>query len=189
VDEADELRAAGYEPVEPYPGTVVAQWLSRCVTCGAERRPTLRDVRRRGIRCAHRGVATSPASAALEAFDAGFDPLESYPGTLTTPWRMRCSGCGVERTPTLKAVRAGWQCKHKYSEITQSTTPEEGAAELRSVGYDPLVPYPGKTKEPWRVRCMACGMDRTTTLNRLRSGERCKHQKASFDRRPSESNE
>lgn len=177
MDADAELRAAGYEPLEPYPGTVAAQWHARCTTCGAERRPSLHDIRK-GKRCGHRSVATTPEQAANEVRAAGYEPLESYPGNRTTPWRVRCTTCDAERAPTLKSIRDGWQCKHRYTDISHSTTADEAADELQTASYEPLEPYPGKTKATWRVRCTECGTRRTVTLNRVRSGERCKHQRA-----------
>jgi hypothetical protein len=46
------MRAAGYEPEEPYPGKVNTQWTVRCVECGQLRHPSLTHIRR-GIRCKH----------------------------------------------------------------------------------------------------------------------------------------
>lgn len=177
MDADAELRAAGYEPLEPYPGTVAAQWHARCTICGAERRPSLHDLRK-GKRCAHRGVATTPEAAADQARSAGFEPLEPYSGDRTSPWRVRCTACGAGRTPSLKSLREGWTCRHRYVEISHSTTARDAADELQAAGYEPLEVYPGKTKAAWRARCSECGARRTVTLNRVRSGERCKHRLA-----------
>lgn len=174
LDPAAELRQAGYEPLDPYPGTVAAQWHARCTTCGAERRPSLHDIRK-GKRCAHRGVATSTTDAAAEARAAGFEPMEPYPRDRTAPWLVRCTTCDAERWPSLKSIRDGWKCKHRYATINLSTTEEKAEDELRSADYEPLEPYPGKTKAVWRVRCTECATRRTVTLNRVRNGERCKH--------------
>lgn len=170
----EEMRAAGYEPLEPYPGTVASQWLARCSICGAERRPSLHDIRK-GKRCGHRRVATTPEAAAEEARAAGFEPMELYPGKPRAPWKHRCIECGAERSPALKDIRDGWRCTHTYREIERVTPADEAVAELRAAGYEPEGPYPGKTKSPWKARCTTCGNPRTTTLNQVRSGERCKH--------------
>ncbi|MEU9789125.1 hypothetical protein AB0E27_00625 [Streptomyces sparsogenes] len=45
-----EFREAGFDPQEPFPGTVKAPWPSRCLECGAARQPSLAAVRR-GARC------------------------------------------------------------------------------------------------------------------------------------------
>lgn len=55
---AEELRGYGFEPLEPYPGTVGASWRCHCRNrwCRRVRHVTLRDARA-GLRCKHqRGV-------------------------------------------------------------------------------------------------------------------------------------
>lgn len=50
---AEELmREARYRPEAPYPGARSMPWDSRCMDCGARRRPSLQDVER-GVRCKH----------------------------------------------------------------------------------------------------------------------------------------
>ncbi|GAQ58046.1 hypothetical protein a10_07930 [Streptomyces acidiscabies] len=51
---ADTMRAAGYEPEEPYPGRRSSPWRVRCTTCKKPRRPTLHQVAC-GLRCKHGG--------------------------------------------------------------------------------------------------------------------------------------
>lgn len=51
-DAEHELRAAGYAPLEPYPGTARQPWLSRCTGCGQHRTPNLATIRA-GSRCHH----------------------------------------------------------------------------------------------------------------------------------------
>ncbi|MDT3396810.1 hypothetical protein RKE29_09170 [Streptomyces sp. B1866] len=52
VEAAAELREAGFEPIETYPGRASVGWSCRCLTCGAARRLKLSDVRA-GRRCLH----------------------------------------------------------------------------------------------------------------------------------------
>lgn len=59
------LRAAGYEPLEKYPGRIDLVWKTRCVGCGEERKPTLAKIFE-GRKCKHRGV-DSPMLTAEEA--------------------------------------------------------------------------------------------------------------------------
>jgi hypothetical protein len=49
-----EARAAGYEPLEPYPGKAASTWKLRCATCGKPRRATLSAIRC-GRLCRHKG--------------------------------------------------------------------------------------------------------------------------------------
>ncbi|MFF7953986.1 hypothetical protein [Streptomyces griseorubiginosus] len=52
-ERAEEMRAAGFEPQIPYPGSVRKPWPSLCTTCKSLRTPCLMTVRS-GKRCAHR---------------------------------------------------------------------------------------------------------------------------------------
>lgn len=119
-----ELRAAGFEPIAPYPGRVSAAWHSRCVACGSERRPRLIDLRRRGSGCrcvstttgagkttGARGIAANAANAVAVMQKAGFEPLEPYPGS-AQPWRCRCTNCHTESTPRYINARNGHGCRH-----------------------------------------------------------------------------
>ncbi|MDT3399933.1 hypothetical protein RKE29_25430, partial [Streptomyces sp. B1866] len=55
-----EMRAAGYEPIESYPGRATVSWSCRCLTCGAARRLKLSDARG-GRRCRHvKGMPPPP---------------------------------------------------------------------------------------------------------------------------------
>lgn len=81
-----DMRAAGVEPVVPYPGSNVP-WACRCLTCGALVTPRLDSVRggQGGCRwCGQRQRRARPflsherAEAQLRA--AGMEPLVPYPG-------------------------------------------------------------------------------------------------------------
>ncbi|BCN78913.1 hypothetical protein [Prescottella equi] len=86
---AEQMRAAGFEPLVPYPGRVNTAWPSRCMACGTEGRPRLNGVRNRGSGCrtwrnrAVRAVETAAKAAEAVAVmrTAGFEPLEDYAGT------------------------------------------------------------------------------------------------------------
>ncbi|MFJ3673579.1 hypothetical protein ACIPSE_44765 [Streptomyces sp. NPDC090106] len=61
-ERAAELRAAGYEPQAPYPGTARQPWPSTCTTCKAARTPSLTTIRS-GARCGHNGTPHATAAA------------------------------------------------------------------------------------------------------------------------------
>lgn len=50
-----EMKQAGFEPEEDYPGRATRRWAVRCVTCGASMRVSLESVRN-GVRCRRRHV-------------------------------------------------------------------------------------------------------------------------------------
>lgn len=105
---AGEMRAAGFEPLEPYPGRTTDRWRCRC-RCGNEVMTRLSSARSGTTgckKCARSGGRIDPAAAAGEVHAAGFEPLESYPGKTTDRWRCRCR-CGADATVTLTSIRGG----------------------------------------------------------------------------------
>lgn len=99
-DEADErMRAAGAEPLEPYPG-VDQPWRCNCLSCGTIGAPRLSAVgpgRQRprkpcGRLRANAKTRTDPAVAAAVMRNAGFEPAEDYPGS-AAPRRCRWLTC------------------------------------------------------------------------------------------------
>lgn len=116
---AAELRAAGLEPLEPYPGYVNKPWRARCLTCGYEGVPRLNNVRRGGgcRKCRNQAVRAAEvaanAPAATEVMRAaGYEPIEPYAGS-DKPWRCRCTTCGKESTPRYGNVKQGRAtCRH-----------------------------------------------------------------------------
>jgi hypothetical protein len=106
----DVMRAHGYEPLEPYPGSL-KPWLCRCATCSRERTPTYAMVKSQGTRCAYcTGVKVDPADAERLMREAGLEPLEPYPGA-SVPWKVRCTTCERTVTPTIGTVRSGGRCR------------------------------------------------------------------------------
>ncbi|MFD6751539.1 hypothetical protein, partial [Streptomyces anthocyanicus] len=162
------MRAAGLEPLEPYPGNSTP-WRCRCTRCDRETTPTYSNVNNgsSGCRfCGYRSVSDDSASAEMRA--AGFEPLEPYSGRTTDPWLCRCS-CGNEVAMRLSSVRSGTTGCKKCPRAGGRTDPATAAAEARAAGYEPLDSYPGKTTDRWRCRCK-CGTHVTLTLNSIRGG-------------------
>lgn len=109
-DAVATMRAHGYEPLEPYPGSLKL-WRCRCLTCGRDRHPTHALVKSQGTRCGycmHKVVDPDDAEAIMRS--AGIHPLVSYPGA-SSPWRCRCGTCGRTISPTLGTVRRGGRCR------------------------------------------------------------------------------
>jgi hypothetical protein len=169
AEEAEaDLRAAGYEPLEPYPMSVVAAWKVRCSTCEYEWTLNLNRVRM-GQRCVHERLTPERAEERLRA--VGFEPLETYPGRSDASWQVRCLACKKPRQTRLSnlARTVGCPCVEKR---------EKAEAELRAAGYEPLDPYPGMHRKPWRSRCTTCGAERRPSIDSIRQGKRCKHEDA-----------
>ncbi|GHB88522.1 hypothetical protein GCM10010306_099460 [Streptomyces umbrinus] len=160
-----ELRAAGYEPLIPYPGRVLDPWPARCTTCAYEHKLTLNRIRA-GRRCPHKYVSAQTALA--DAARAGFEPLEIYPGVVRKPWRLKCLSCGREYKRSLSVLRSSGGC-----DCRQRATAAE--TELRAAGYEPIEPFPGSARAPWPSRCTTCKQSRRPSLSTIRSGKRCLH--------------
>jgi hypothetical protein len=146
------MRAAGFDPLEPYPGSI-APWLCRCRECSREISPSVATVRRRGHCCGYcSGNRVDPEEAEAVMRAAGYEPLAEYPGA-TEPWMCRCEKCGREVTTTYRNVSDGHGCGY-CSRVR--VDPIDAVAFMEAAGLKPLVPYPGAT-EAWPCRCTTCG--------------------------------
>ena len=171
-DEAIEvMRAAGVEPLAPYPGAN-NPWSCVCRKCGKHPSPSYGYVRRTGSGCGYcSGRHVDPADAEATMKEAGFEPLEPYPGSLK-PWTSRCSTCGKTSGPWFAAVKSqGTRCA--YCQGTR-VDPEDADSVMRSAGLEPLERYPGALT-PWRCRCTTCGREVAPVLGTIRAGGGCRY--------------
>ncbi|MER6561358.1 hypothetical protein ABT300_27225 [Streptomyces sp. NPDC001027] len=159
-----EMRAAGVEPLEEYPGSDVP-WRSRCLSAlcpglwegdPADIRPRLSDARlSKGSACKYCArIAVRPERAAYEMIQRGVEPREPYQKA-GKPWPCTCLRCGADSiTPTYANVVLTGQggCAHCGGRMR---VPEDQAlSEMLAVGVQPLEPYKG-VNERWRSRCLA----------------------------------
>src|SRR5688572_23321521 len=87
--------------------------------------------------------------------DAGFEPLEDYPGRAMGKWRCKCLRCGNESAPNLSRVRAGsrcYFCGRKAVSVARRTPDAVAVAEMEAAGLTPLVPFP-HAENPWLSQC------------------------------------
>lgn len=163
-----ELRAAGYEPLEPYPMRVVRPWGVRCSTCKYVWTLNLNKVRM-GQKCTHSQLTSDRAEELLRTL--GFESLEQYPGRRDYPWSVACVSCKKPRRVRLASLmdRGACPCVEKR---------KKAEADLRAAGYEPLDPFPGMVRKPWRSRCTTCGAERRPSIDSIRQGKRCKHEDA-----------
>ena len=118
LDAEAQMRAAGLDPIDPYPGSM-KPWRCICRACGNEVAPRLDSIRLGQGGCRHcaqvasgeaQRVPESEAIATMRA--AGLEPLEPYSGS-NAPWRCRCTTCGNEVAPLLGSVRhRGTGCRY-----------------------------------------------------------------------------
>ncbi|MEU8545354.1 GIY-YIG nuclease family protein [Streptomyces sp. NPDC048717] len=180
------MRAAGLEPLEPYPGAGTP-WRCRHEACGREVKARYSNVKR-GVGicrwCAPNAPVDAEGAAALMR-TAGLEPLVPYPGT-DTPWPCRCTACGATVTPTHGSIKQGQggcgPCGRKKAGVGISqawarrrelprTDGEQAAAELQTYGLTPLESYPGPAGL-WACRHDTCGRDVEIRLHNLHRGLR-----------------
>ncbi|MBH0242511.1 hypothetical protein I3W98_06440 [Streptomyces cavourensis] len=97
----ERVRAAGWEPIEPFPGGMLARWALRCRECGHEvSRPTTPAQVRP---CHHPGQAVERAAVSRDEKErrsalakAGLRPVEPFPG-VGVSWWVECKKAGCRR--------------------------------------------------------------------------------------------
>ncbi|MFD4830103.1 hypothetical protein ACFWPV_09650 [Streptomyces uncialis] len=140
------VRAAGWEPAEPFPGSLVAGWSLKCPECGntVRRASTPSQVRP----CTHRATAPpaepDPAwHAWRERYEsgetvgedtewlrrAGWEPAGAFPARAADPVPVRCIRCCAERALVLgDLVRDSAPlpaCSHPGDRQPRPLTPQE----------------------------------------------------------------
>lgn len=164
------MKAAGFEPLDPFPGTT-RPWRSRCKKCGKTSRPRVQDVRKgnRCMHCAGRAPMTETEARRL-AKKSNREIVGDYRGPLK-PVLMRCLACGseAEYLPRILKKTSAGTCRN--CKPTATINPDEAVVIMRSVGLEPLVPYPGARK-PWPAVCTTCGVDGHPQLANIRQGQR-----------------
>jgi len=166
---ASLMRAAGLEPLEPYP-TIHTSWLCRCRSCHRKVDPSLNSVKR-GARCRFcSGTAVDPDEAVEVMRTAGVEPLEPYPGA-NAPWLCECLTCGRHPRPRYGGVRQGrGACGYCAGKLVDAS---EAIEIMRDSGFRPLVAYPGSL-DPWRSECLKCGRESTPRFASVKAqGTRC----------------
>lgn len=175
-----EMRAAGWEPISPYPGAA-SRWLARHVACGVERETTLNTVRRPGkYGCkpcwreleGHRIWSSESAHDFMKS--VGLTPLEPWPGGSSRAWRARHDACGREVTPRLGNLAAGQgSCNHCGQESARRKLmlDERVAREMMlRAGLQPISPFPG-VDQPWLCIHSACGAETSPSYTNIKRGQ------------------
>jgi len=160
--DADRIvRERGLVPLEPYPGAEV-RWRCECEKCGREIARMLSVIKTGKTGCPYCArTRVHPDDAERILRNAGFEPLEPYPGS--GPWRSRCGTCGRESSPTLPNVRKGTGCRYCGGTYIDA---DDALAAMRAAGLEPLEPYVN-AKAPWKCECQICGQISTPTYDRI----------------------
>jgi hypothetical protein len=146
---AEVMRAAGFEPVEPYPGLAKASWQCRCTRCGGSVSPTLANVRQGGGCQSCAGQAPADVNAiALELRAAGSKRALA---------KRRDPGCG--------------HCRRRKRA-------NERRADMIRLGRILPMEVVKNVKAPAKAWCMRCWnvLDPGPRLDNIRSGSKgCLH--------------
>ena len=172
-DAKSDMRAAGAEPLEEYPGAL-KKWKCLCMSCGREifpRRATIQQGQGACKFCA--GVAVDSDEAAQFMIESNLIPLEKYPGAKSN-WKCRCGMCSAIVFPVYGNVKAGWggcrKCGGDKGRQTHIKNAEKTAlAIMANAKLEPLEPYKGN-KHKWRIRCLKCNQETTTRFNDVQQG-------------------
>lgn len=146
------MRAAGLQPLDPYPGSA-SPWRCRCRTCGKVVTPRYGNVRLRQRGCKFCAQVVVEAKSAEKLMRSkGLRPQVAYPGA-NKPWACLCQKCDAKLTPSYTAIAAG-QTPCKYCAKTR-VDPRKAVASMRGWGLEPKEPFPG-VQEPWTCTCIRC---------------------------------
>jgi hypothetical protein len=182
-DAKKRLKGRALKPLEPFPGVGSLPWALSCDLCGKETQESLHKLEKRSRPgcadcCSKSQNRISDKDALSRLAEKQLVPLEKYPGTIGAKWKIKCGLCGDESTTTLNLlasrVYSGCaDCGLKAVKLEGAVTPKQALGRLVKLGLEPLEPYPGHTKTPWRCRCKNCGTEIIKPLNHMEYGSAC----------------
>jgi hypothetical protein len=160
-----EMRAAGVEPLESYPGVDVP-WRCRCLSAlcpglwmgdPADIRPRLSDARRSTKTackyCSHTMIRTE--RAVQQMIQGGVRPLDPghFPGARER-WKCECMRCKRVVSPIYANVVLAHQGGCDYCGGRKRIPEARAVSEMLAAGVEPLEPYP-TVNARWKCRCLA----------------------------------
>lgn len=182
TDDVARMRASEYspnfQPNTPYPGNNQTPWFGRCTGCGRDVSPTYANIQQGGSACAYcAGAQVDPAQAHARYIQAGGIPDGPYPGKNSLPWPGTCGNCGKRIKPTWASISKPGRgccnyCAKTAAGASRHLDPNEAAAFITSLGFEPLETYPGTAGGSWRMR-HKCGLEQSKSYNNLQQGHSC----------------
>jgi hypothetical protein len=173
------MRAAGFEPLEPYPGSD-KEWRCRHDRCGEERTPTLNAIRRNGTACRPCSLIAAGRTAWTEDTaetlfrEHGLLPLAPWPGSSSVPWQARHEACGRIVSPRLGNLAKGQgpcrECGQESTHAALRLGEDDAVGLMRAARLEPLEPFPGVDR-PWRCRHEPCGSEVAPTYSNTKRGQ------------------
>jgi hypothetical protein len=172
-DAKNDMRTAGAEPLEKYPGAS-KKWKCLCVLCGREIYPRRASVQQGQGPCGYcAGRMVHPDEAAAFMVEWKLIPLEKFPGAKKR-WKCKCESCSTVVFPVYGNIKSGWggcrKCGGDKGSQTRIKSEEKRALETMAEAFlEPLEPYRGN-KHKWRIRCLKCNQETTTRFNSVQQG-------------------
>ncbi len=174
---AESMRSAGFKPLESYPGSQVP-WPCKCLRCGGIVKPRYTTVRKGSgcMECAKvERLTTRRANFSIQAVAemraVGLEPMEPCPGTLAR-WRCR-HVCGRVVFPVHHLAKYGRGICRQCSG-SPLVEPHEAVARVRTLGFKPLQPYPGRVTAAWHLQCLTCNVRVEKALQGAGGCRRCR---------------
>ena len=165
------MRAAGFIPLAPYPGSSEG-WHSKCKACKRESYPAYTAVRWGNTGCRYcKKVLVVPSEAEAFMRKNNLEPLVPYPGAKAA-WKCRCTKCGRIVSPQYSAIARGGQGTCKYCS-RKAVDPASAKKFMISKGLVPLEPY-SRADGPWKCRCKKCKNLISPTYSAITTGQGCK---------------
>ena len=162
------MKAAGLKPLEPYRGSGIP-WKCKCLKCKREVNPRLSTVKSKNSGCAFCSGMRVDENEALRILKKNkLKPLEPYPGN-KQPWKCVHIPCGKTVTPRYNSLQRG-QGPCKYCART-AIDPKDAVTLFVSKGLNPIEPYSGDSKKPWRSIHVPCGNEVSPTYNIIQRNE------------------
>ncbi len=180
------MRAAGAEPLEPYPGSA-KPWRVRCGTCGEEVTPRLDTITRGGTPCVycaakragmkrgqahHRAVPQDEWDRRAEA--VGLVWLEPVQRSVT-PTLARCTRCGtiarINPNGTLRG-RGCTPCGWRRRAESKTLSGDEWDARAAAVGLEWLESHTSSSTKR-RAKCIRCGHEFDSLPTNVKKGHGC----------------
>ncbi|MEO0060916.1 MAG: hypothetical protein RL343_534, partial [Actinomycetota bacterium] len=182
-DAKKRLKGRGLTPLEPFPGFGSLPWVLSCDLCGKQTQESLHKLEKRSRPgcadcCSKSQNRISDKDALARLTEKQLIPLETYPGTIGAKWKVKCGLCGYESTTSVHrlAIRVYPGCAAcglKAVKLEGAVTTKQALGRLAKLGLEPLEPYPGHTKTPWRCKCKKCGAEIFKHLNQMESVSAC----------------
>lgn len=173
----NELRLAGFEPLEEFRGVKIG-WKSRCMKCKKVVSPMLGSIRQgRGCQHCANNVLLEHEEAVTRMKKFGVTPLVPYKNAVT-PWKSRCMTCGKIVSPKLNSVQSGQgSCKYCSKVYVE---PKEAVKLMIKQGVEPKEPYTNSIT-PWKCKCLKCGRIVYPQYSSVRQGRRgCRYCAATY---------